>query len=295
MSRNISDHIRNQRRARPPVDPFEELDKRQAEQAAKAAKSASKGHTVSKDEPKRSVLDEVDEFLDSYHGRKKAKHGTVVDDDIPWTDPHHKSTPVRPTAVTKMLTAHTHPGPAATGHGRPHHYSSHYHTVGSHVPRCYENHKPMMVPSIERLIWGGSCSSPIINDADIYIGLDGHMRNTPRRWPWTPGHEVHFPIPDMGIPKDQEAFHKLVGWLSQRLRKGDKIHIGCIGGHGRTGMLLAALVATVGQTPDAITYVRQHYCPKAVESREQIDFLEARFGVTPVKPTKGGYGHSHYR
>ena len=152
-------------------------------------------------------------------------------------------------------------------------------------PRCLESHPALPVGS--HLIYGGSCSSPMVTNADIYIGFD-FITGDARAYPWNAGPvSVHFPIPDMGIPKDPAEFRKMVDWLSVQLTANKLIHLGCIGGHGRTGMALAALVKVVTGEVNAIQYVRKHYCEKAVESKAQIDFLMREFGVSEAPATKG--------
>jgi len=160
---------------------------------------------------------------------------------------------------------------------------------------CYHTHPPLRMPNSDLVIYGGSCSSPIMTDADIYIGLCHTMRQTERRFPWGLGEEIYFPIPDMGVPKDVENFKQLVKWVKSRLEFNLKIHVGCIGGHGRTGTLLAALVSLYGEK-DAITYVRNHYCPKAVESKVQVQFLTQHFGIIPAEERKDkNYSLQHHQ
>jgi len=151
----------------------------------------------------------------------------------------------------------------------------------TYTERCYHPHPPLPLPNSDFVIYGGSCSSPVITDADIYIGLCHSMRQTAKRFPWEVGEEVYFPIPDMGVPQDVDDFKALVGWTKSRIEFGFKVHVGCIGGHGRTGTLLAALVSLYGEK-DAIQYVRQHYCPKAVETEVQVQFLVKHFGINPM-------------
>jgi hypothetical protein len=158
-------------------------------------------------------------------------------------------------------------------------------TKTTHAPSCYHNHPPMKLPGTESVIYGGSCIHPVVKDADVYIGFDGGMEQTKRQFPWHPGDEVLFKIQDMSVPSDVGEFRKLVEWTALQLKLGRKVHCGCIGGHGRTGTFLAALVAEHGEK-DAINYVRQHYCQKAVESASQIKFLHDHFGVQPAKATK---------
>ena len=68
-----------------------------------------------------------------------------------------------------------------------------------------------------------------------------------------------------------------------------RLHCGCIGGHGRTGTFLAALVTEMSGEKDSISYVRDNYCHRAVESTCQIDFLAEHFGITKVAHAKKGF------
>jgi hypothetical protein len=162
-------------------------------------------------------------------------------------------------------------------------------SVGSYG-RCYEKHPALQLPGTDFVIYGGSCSSPAVKDADVYIGFDHSMKLTARAWPWKKGAEFLFEIQDMGVPRHPEEFQKLVKWTKKQVDAGLKVHCGCIGGHGRTGMMLSALVSLYGEK-DAISYVRQHYCPKAVESSSQVSFLKEQFGIKKVGGSKS-YGGS---
>ena len=157
-------------------------------------------------------------------------------------------------------------------------------------PRCYASHPPLPLGGGGLVIHGGSCLDPAVIDADVYIGFDRGMRLTSRQYPWTPGYEILFLINDMQAPAKPGHFKKLVHWTADRLTDGLKVHCGCIGGHGRTGTFFAALVRVMLDEPDAIAYVRQHYCKKAVESAAQVAFLAEHFGVKGANPTKSYSG-----
>lgn len=173
-------------------------------------------------------------------------------------------------------------------------YDDPYYSTGSRygntskgyaIPKCYESHPPLKIG--DYLIYGGSCSTPVEKDADIYIGFDYSMRFTPASYPWNGGtQEVLFRIHDMQAPDDPKEFRKLVEWTAEQLKAGKKIHAGCIGGHGRTGTFLAALVKHMTGNKDAIKYVRDNYCHKAVETETQIGFLEEEWGIKYQEPTK---------
>lgn len=158
---------------------------------------------------------------------------------------------------------------------------------GNYGPRCYETHPPLTLPGTTIQIFGGSCSHPVVKDADVYIGFDMSMPRTERSYPWKKGQEFLFKITDFQAPENPEEFKKLVFWAKTQLEAGKKIHCGCIGGHGRTGTFLAALVSQFGEL-DAINYVRKNYCQKVVESNAQVKFLADHFGIKPAHGAKQG-------
>lgn len=151
--------------------------------------------------------------------------------------------------------------------------------------RCFETHPALKVGDFE--VFGGSCITPIVKDADIYIGFDSGMRLTNASYPWNSSKvEVLFYIADGTAPAQADEFKKMVAWAAEQIILGKKVHAGCIGGHGRTGTFLAALVAHMTGNEDAITYVRENYCKKAVESSTQVDFLHKHYGIKKVEGSK---------
>ena len=166
---------------------------------------------------------------------------------------------------------------------------SHKGKGGKYVP-CHKSHLPLELKDGLR-IYGASCSQPVIGDANVYIGFEkSGMTQSDRRFPWNHGEEILFPIVDRNVPEDEVQFRKLVEWTIERLYEGDTVHAGCIGGHGRTGMFLAAVVALMELDPEPIAYVRENYCKKAVESKAQVAYLVKHFGCEEAKPSKGDIG-----
>lgn len=151
---------------------------------------------------------------------------------------------------------------------------------------CYETHPPFFIPGIATPIIGGSCLHPVTQNADVYIGFDHGMRMSGQHFPWNKGEEFLFEIPDMGIPKKLGEFKNLVNWTLTQLQAGKKVHCGCIGGHGRTGTFLSALVCMGSDELDPIGYVRENYCSKAVETQSQVKFLVDHFGARPILESK---------
>lgn len=168
--------------------------------------------------------------------------------------------------------------------------------------RCYNSHPGLVIPVTALVvgqdpgqpfnvtIYGGSCFTPAVKDADIYIGFDSGM-NVPRApKPWEPVIEgpvqACYPIRDSYPPEDFDSFDRMMRWVASQLLYGKKVHVGCIGGHGRTGTFLAALVKHLNGNLDAIAYVRKNYCEKAVESKSQVQWLMKHYGINEAKGSK---------
>lgn len=96
------------------------------------------------------------------------------------------------------------------------------------------------------------------------------------RWepPWP--HD-HLDWPDFGVPESTASTTTALQSLLEKARAGQRVEVGCLGGHGRTGTALACLAVQAGQPADtAVDWVRTMYCRKAVETPEQETFV-ARF------------------
>lgn len=154
--------------------------------------------------------------------------------------------------------------------------------------RCYKSHKPLKIGN--GVIVGGACSSPVDEGCDVYVALDAYGGFCPLPWNKEAIY-VDFPIKDMHAPSNKKETIKLVQYLCNQLQKGKKVHVGCIGGHGRTGTIIAAVVKMLLGEEDAITWVRKNYCKKAVESSAQVDFLHSVFGIKKVEETKKFISH----
>jgi hypothetical protein len=89
----------------------------------------------------------------------------------------------------------------------------------------------------------------------------------------------HLEWPDFGVPADVEPVANDLQDLLDRARQGQRVEIGCLGGHGRTGTALAWLAVLTGEPPDtAVSWVRANYCAWAVETSEQERFVANRLG-----------------
>lgn len=156
-------------------------------------------------------------------------------------------------------------------------------------PRCHVTHEP--IPISNGVFVGGACSTPRTG-YDIYVNLDGYSHTLVSSKVWdgeAPITNLKYIIQDMGVPTDPSDFKKFIKWLCIQLKEGKKIHVGCIGGHGRTGLVLAAILAQLGDT-DSIATARTKHCKKAVESEKQVNFLVRHWGVKSQPAVKKPWG-----
>lgn len=111
---------------------------------------------------------------------------------------------------------------------------------------------------------------------------------------------IQVPWQDMGVPGlDDEHIIALVDLIGRMIGKGQTVEVGCIGGHGRTGTLLAIVGLEHGiATPDeAVEFVRKNYCEQAIETKTQEWYIAKYFAVTrgldiPEKPAVATYDAS---
>lgn len=156
---------------------------------------------------------------------------------------------------------------------------------------CTEFHPPLAlkVNGFASEIYGSSCIYPNVDDADVYVSLDTMAKHYDWEHPWEKSSKVHirYFIKDGNVPENFKQFDACVDYVIDALAEGKKVHAGCIAGHGRTGLFLAAVAQkTMGdllaqEGISAIDYVRDNYCNNAVETFKQVLYL---YGVYDVEP-----------
>jgi hypothetical protein len=171
-------------------------------------------------------------------------------------------------------------------------------SFGVPVVKCADSHPAITFKGIT--LYGGQARNPKHKDCDVYVCLQAGDSCGLASDPWEDQKvvEIHYPITDGGIPKDVTRFKLMIEYLCNQLHAGKKVHVGCIGGHGRTGLVLAAIIASLGEK-DAITWLRKNYCAKAVETSLQVSFLAKYYGVTKVDGSQSlldykSYKHSYH-
>jgi hypothetical protein len=103
------------------------------------------------------------------------------------------------------------------------------------------------------------------------------------RWqpPWP--HD-HLDWPEGGVPPDVASLVSALTSLLDRSRAGERVELGCLGGHGRMGTALACVAVLGGYPPEeAVAWVRANYCPSAVETVEQEASFSPLRAVTRIR------------
>lgn len=136
--------------------------------------------------------------------------------------------------------------------------------------RC--NHSPIYLMGE---IHGGSVYSPTHNMHHYFL-LESKVAY--KKAPYI----TFFPIKNRGVPNTKIFINHLDKALGL-LYEGKKIWIGCLGGHGRTGLFITCLYYALTSDRNSLYIVRDLYCSRAVESYAQYVFLE-EFGIY-VRPT----------
>jgi hypothetical protein len=103
---------------------------------------------------------------------------------------------------------------------------------------------------------------------------------------WTPSWpSAMLDWPDFGVPADAAAAEREIRGALARARAGQRVEVACVGGHGRTGTVLACMAILSGVSADeAVEWVRQAYCRRAVQEPSQQYWIEHRFAVGVAGP-----------
>lgn len=105
--------------------------------------------------------------------------------------------------------------------------------------------------------------------ADILIVLD---RLSSDIWNYGfRGEILFYPVKDGSVLPD-DVLDNAVKKITGLLKSGKKVGIFCLSGHGRTGCLASCLLYALG-VKEPLEYIRENYCPKAVETFEQEEAL----------------------
>jgi len=80
--------------------------------------------------------------------------------------------------------------------------------------------------------------------------------------------------PDFSLPNNWETAANQIIASFERAKNGERLEVGCIGGLGRTGTVLACMAILSGVPADqAVEWVRANYATRAVEIPEQAKWV----------------------
>jgi hypothetical protein len=79
---------------------------------------------------------------------------------------------------------------------------------------------------------------------------------------------IHFPIPDHGVPEYTHQFCSLVVDLTKAIKNNKKIYIHCKGGHGRSGILVAAILCYLQGIKPELSFLKttEYHATRPVHS-----------------------------
>lgn len=101
-----------------------------------------------------------------------------------------------------------------------------------------------------------------LNPRDFGLYLD------PRWDPTWPAELIDWP--DFGLPADAARAAAQIRDAFARAERGQAVEVGCAGGLGRTGTVLACMAVLAGvDARQAVSWVRQNYRAGAVETPDQ--------------------------
>lgn len=110
-------------------------------------------------------------------------------------------------------------------------------------------------------VWGG----PYRQVPDSMVGVKMAVEiNHP--------HQISIPTRDYSVPRVLDVDRGLKQAVYEIL-VGNPVYVGCMGGVGRTGLFLAILAKAFG-VKDPVQYVRLNYNPHAVETSQQMQYVQ---------------------
>jgi hypothetical protein len=81
--------------------------------------------------------------------------------------------------------------------------------------------------------------------------------------------------PDVGLPAEPYVAARQITDAFLRARRGELVEVGCLGGSGRTGTVLACMAVLAGvPAQEAVPWVRGAYRREAVETAEQEAWVQ---------------------
>lgn len=147
---------------------------------------------------------------------------------------------------------------------------------------CPSHARPVRIIAEPLALSAGSLDTPAPLGAAILRLHDSKRRPLLTGLPGYRPAIIRLDWPDMAVPAlDADDWQ----WLADRLAAlpAKRLHVHCMAGHGRTGTALAILCHMWGAIPEGdcpVTWLRERYCPKAVETSGQLAYVALITGRT---------------
>ncbi|HUG48953.1 MAG TPA: ADP-ribosylglycohydrolase family protein [Candidatus Limnocylindria bacterium] len=84
---------------------------------------------------------------------------------------------------------------------------------------------------------------------------------------------LRHPIVDGGVPPDAASYGVLLDGLRSRIEAGQRVVVACMGGLGRTGTAVSALLVDAGMDAESAIDLTRRTRPGAIENWEQEEFV----------------------
>lgn len=109
------------------------------------------------------------------------------------------------------------------------------------------------------------------------------------RLSWDAREVCIYPMVDGSDPGNLREFCRAGEWVIDTLNDGRTVDVGCIGGHGRTGTMLATILVLQGvEAHEARNRVWDDYCEEAIETVTQINFIQRVYNHRHGLPLHNG-------
>jgi hypothetical protein len=133
---------------------------------------------------------------------------------------------------------------------------------------CQHTEDPVTFPDGTRVLASGWLQRTTVEPKpDFGLYLDPSWSPS---WP-----AVLLDWPDFGVPRDPMVADAEIRRAFDRARAGQTVEVACVGGHGRTGTVLACMAILAGvPAADAVEWVRATYCRRAVQEPSQQYWID---------------------
>ena len=105
---------------------------------------------------------------------------------------------------------------------------------------------------------------------DVLVPLDRLLG-----WVWDSGFRgeiIYCPITDYSILPD-DVLDKITDTIVEHIKKGQRVAVFCLGGHGRTGYVASCVLHCLG-VENPVSFLKEKYHCKSVETDEQYDSIK---------------------